>query len=228
MKNSIQHIFFDLDHTLWDFDKNSELAFARIFAANYPHVQIDEFIAAYIPINKACWQLYQVDQMSHDELRYQRLKQSFDALAVAISDHEINQIATDYIHYLPDFNHLFDDAHEVLRYLQSNYHLHIITNGFAEVQYRKMHQSNLTPYFKTITNSELAGAKKPNPIIFEHALQVASATKLNSVMIGDSLEADVQGAIDFGMQAIYFNPFDEPASPNIRQVSRLADLTQLF
>ena len=228
MKNSIQHIFFDLDHTLWDFEKNSQLAFARIFDANYPHIHLDDFIAAYMPINKACWQLYQVDQMSHDELRYQRLKQSFDALAVAISDHEINQIATDYIHYLPDFNHLFDDAHEVLRYLQSNYHLHIITNGFAEVQYRKMHQSNLTPYFKTITNSELAGAKKPNPIIFEHALQVASATKSNSVMIGDSLDADVLGALDFGMQAFFFNPLNEAAAADICQINQLIDLKNIF
>ena len=228
MKNSIQHIFFDLDHTLWDFEKNSQLAFARIFDANYPHIHLDDFIAAYMPINKACWQLYQVDQMSHYELRYQRLKQSFDALAVAISDHEINQIATDYIHYLPDFNHLFDDAHEVLRYLQSNYHLHIITNGFAEVQYRKMHQSNLTPYFKTITNSELAGAKKPNPIIFEHALQVASATKSNSVMIGDSLDADVLGALDFGMQAVFFNPLNEAAAADICQINQLIDLKNIF
>jgi putative hydrolase of the HAD superfamily len=228
MKNSIQHIFFDLDHTLWDFEKNSQLAFARIFDANYPHIHLDDFIAAYMPINKACWQLYQVDQMSHDELRYQRLKQSFDALAVAISDHEINQIATDYIHYLPDFNHLFDDAHEVLRYLQSNYHLHIITNGFAEVQYRKMHQSNLTPYFKTITNSELAGAKKPNPIIFEHALQVASATKSNSVMIGDSLDADVLGALDFGMQAVFFNPLNEAVAADICQINQLIDLKNIF
>lgn len=228
MKNSIQHIFFDLDHTLWDFEKNSQLVFARIFDANYPHIPLDDFIAAYMPINKACWQLYQVDQMSHDELRYQRLKQSFDALAVAISDHEINQIATDYIHYLPDFNHLFDDAHEVLRYLQSNYHLHIITNGFAEVQYRKMHQSNLTPYFKTITNSELAGAKKPNPIIFEHALQVASATKSNSVMIGDSLDADVLGALDFGMQAVFFNPLNEAVAADICQINQLIDLKNIF
>lgn len=228
MKNSIQHIFFDLDHTLWDFEKNSQLAFARIFDANYPHIHLDDFIAAYMPINKACWQLYQVDQMSHDELRYQRLKQSFDALAVAISDQEINQIATDYIHYLPDFNHLFDDAHEVLRYLQSNYHLHIITNGFAEVQYRKMHQSNLTPYFKTITNSELAGAKKPNPIIFEHALQVASATKSNSVMIGDSLDADVLGALDFGMQAVFFNPLNEAVAADICQINQLIDLKNIF
>jgi putative hydrolase of the HAD superfamily len=129
---------------------------------------------------------------------------------------------------LPDFNHLFDDAHEVLRYLQYNYHLHIITNGFAEVQYRKMHQSNLTPYFKTITNSELAGAKKPNPIIFEHALQVASATKSNSVMIGDSLDADVLGALDFGMQAVFFNPLNEAAAADICQINQLIDLKNIF
>ena len=82
-----------MDHTLWDFEKNSELAFARIFDAKYPHIQIADFIGVYIPINKACWQLYQVDQMTHDALRYQRLKQSFDALAVEISDDEINQMA---------------------------------------------------------------------------------------------------------------------------------------
>lgn len=228
MKNSIQHLFFDLDHTLWDFEKNSQLAFERIFDAQFPQVSIDEFIAVYIPINKACWQLYQVDQMSHDQLRYQRLKQSFDAMHVSISDDEINQIAIDYITYLPEFNHLFDGVHEVLDYLQTKYELHVITNGFAQVQDRKLTQSNLTPYFKTITNSEMAGAKKPNPLIFAHALQVASAKKTNSVMIGDSLDADVQGALDFGMQAVFFNPFNEKVSEEIIQISHLRDLKQLF
>ncbi|MEN9322456.1 MAG: hypothetical protein RL699_236 [Bacteroidota bacterium] len=228
MKNSIQHLFFDLDHTLWDFEKNSQLAFERIFDAQFPQVSIDEFIAVYIPINKACWQLYQVDQMSHDQLRYQRLKQSFDAMHVSISDDEINQIAIDYITYLPEFNHLFDGVHEVLDYLQTKYDLHVITNGFAQVQDRKLTQSNLTPYFKTNTNSEMAGAKKPNPLIFAHALQVASAKKTNSVMIGDSLDADVQGALDFGMQAVFFNPFNEKVSEEIIQISHLRDLKQLF
>jgi putative hydrolase of the HAD superfamily len=228
MKNRIQHLFFDLDHTLWDFEKNSQLAFERIFDAQFPQVSIDEFIEVYIPINKACWQLYQVDQMSHDKLRYQRLKQSFDAMHVSISDQEINQIAIDYINYLPEFNHLFDGVHEVLDYLQTKYDLHVITNGFAQVQDRKLTQSNLMPYFKTITNSEMAGAKKPNPLIFAHALQVASASKNNSVMIGDSLDADVQGALDFGMQAVFFNPFDEKVSEEIIQISHLRDLKQLF
>ena len=228
MKNSIQHIFFDLDHTLWDFEKNSQLAFARIFDANYPHIQMDEFIAVYMPINKACWELYQVDQMSHDELRYQRLKQSFDALDVAFSDQEIDQIAIDYIAYFPEFNHLFEGVHEVLDYLQTKYQLHVITNGFAQVQYRKMDQSKLTPYFKTITNSEMAGAKKPNPIIFAHALQVAEAQKSNSVMIGDSFVADVKGALDFGMQAVFFNPFQEEVSSTICQINQLVDLKNIF
>jgi putative hydrolase of the HAD superfamily len=116
----------------------------------------------------------------------------------------------------------------VLDYLQTKYELHVITNGFAQVQDRKLERSNLTPYFKTITNSELAGAKKPNPIIFEHALQVASASKNNSVMIGDSLDADVQGALDFGMQAVFFNPFNEKVSEEIIQISHLRDLKQLF
>jgi putative hydrolase of the HAD superfamily len=116
----------------------------------------------------------------------------------------------------------------VLDYLQTKYHLHVITNGFAQVQYRKMDQSKLTPYFKTITNSEMAGAKKPNPIIFEHALQVAEAQKSNSVMIGDSFEADVKGALDFGMQAVFFNPFQEEVSSTICQINQLVDLKNIF
>lgn len=228
MNNSVEHLFFDLDHTLWDFEKNSQLAFARIFDTQFPQVSIDEFINVYVPINKACWQLYQVDQMTHDELRYQRLKQSFDAINVPIADDEINQIAHDYIAYLPEFNHLFDGAHDVLSYLQRNYQLHVITNGFAQVQDRKLTQSNLMPYFKTVTNSEMAGAKKPNPLIFAHALQVAAATKSNSVMIGDSLEADVLGALNFGMQAVFFNPFQEEVSPAICQITQLIELKDLF
>ena len=169
MKN-ITDIFFDLDHTLWDFDKNSILAFEKIFTERHPTININEFIEMYVPINQACWKLYQVDKMTHEELRYERLKQSFDALGYKISDDEINRIAIDYIAFLPDNNQLFDGAIEVLEYLTSKYNLHIITNGFAEVQHRKMYHSGLEKYFKTITNSEMAGVKKPHSTIFEFAL----------------------------------------------------------
>lgn len=182
----------------------------------------------YIPINQACWKLFQVDAISHQELRYRRLKDSFDALSFKVSDAQIDQISEDYIRFLPDFNHLFEDALTVLDYLRERYELHIITNGFAEVQFRKIANSKLEPYFKTITNSEMAGAKKPNPIIFEHALEKANAHKNESIMIGDSIDADVIGALDFGMRAIFFNPNQIEVEGLIHQISSLSELKNIF
>ncbi|MGL2964512.1 YjjG family noncanonical pyrimidine nucleotidase [Flavobacterium sp. RSB2_4_14] len=203
--NTITDIFFDLDHTLWDFDKNSHKAFEKIFKARHETIDIHQFIEIYAPINQACWKLYQVDKMTHEELRYQRLKQTFDVLNYAISDEEIDRISIDYIDFLPDNNQLFDGAIEVLEYLFPKYNLHIITNGFAEVQRRKMNYSGLDIYFKTITNSEMAGVKKPHKNIFELALSLANTRKENAIMIGDCIDADVKGALDFGMKAILFD-----------------------
>ena len=228
MKNKIKHIFFDLDHTLWDFDKNSELAFERILNNYFPNIKVEDFIAIYAPINQACWKLYQKDKITHQELRYKRLKDTFDILKQEISDNQIDVISDEYIEFLPDFNHLFDDAIEVLNFLYEKYQLHIITNGFAQVQYKKLNNSNIIHYFKTITNSELAGAKKPNPIIFEHALNVANAQKNESIMIGDCLDADVNGALDFGMEAIFFNPDQIEVAQSINQIANLAELKKLF
>ena len=220
----IQHVFFDLDHTLWDFDKNSEMAFATIFKENHPEIAVADFITKYVPINQACWKLYQYDKITHEELRYKRLKDSFDALGYSISDAAIYQIAEDYIAFLPDNNHLFDGAIEILDYLNEKYQLHIITNGFANVQYKKIANSKMDTYFKTITNSEMAGVKKPNPIIFQHALNLAQAQKENSIMIGDCLEADVRGALDFGIDALFFNPNKECSPEGIIAINHLLEL----
>lgn len=220
----ITNVFFDLDHTLWDFEKNSEMAFDTIFKINYPNISTSTFIEKYIPINHACWKLYQNDEITHEQLRYNRLKHSFDALNYAISDLEINQMAEDYIRFLPENNHLFDGAIEILDYLNTKYTLHIITNGFADVQYKKIENANIHGYFQSITNSEMAGAKKPNPIIFEHALALAKAKKENAVMIGDCLDADVGGALNFGIDAIFFNPNRVEAPKNIKQVNHLSEL----
>ncbi len=227
-QNTIKNIFFDLDHTLWDFDRNSEMAFDTIFKKNHPSLLTEDFIKVYLPINQACWKLYQVDKITHHELRYNRLKQSFDALNYMISDAQIESISEEYIEYLPEHNHLFDDAHEILTYLKSKYKLHIITNGFAKVQDRKMTNSNIIHYFETITNSELAGAKKPNPIIFDYALQTARASKNESVMIGDCIDADVKGALSFGMEAIFFNPDGHESIEGICEITTLAALKNLF
>jgi YjjG family noncanonical pyrimidine nucleotidase len=228
MQTPITDIFFDLDHTLWDFDKNSVLAFDKIFKANHPTIDTNRFVEIYVPINQACWKLYQVDKITHEELRYQRLKQTFDQIHYEISDDEIDQIAHDYIAFLPDSNLLFDGTIEVLDYLFPKYNLHIITNGFAEVQTRKLRNSGIEKYFKTITNSEKAGVKKPHPNIFEFALSLAKTEKENAIMIGDCIEADVQGAIDFGMRAILFDEKNTNASDNVEKITHLLELKKII
>lgn len=220
----ITDVFFDLDHTLWDFDKNSELTFETIFRDNHPSLETKLFIEKYVPINQECWKLYQFDKITHEELRYNRLKHSFDAINYSISDSEIDIIAEDYIRFLPENNHLFDGTFEVLDYLNQKYKLHIITNGFAAVQYKKISNSNIGRYFQTITNSEMAGVKKPNPIIFDYALDLAKTKKENSIMIGDSLDADVQGALDAGLDAIFFNESKVLVANHIKQVNHLLEL----
>ena len=220
----ITDVFFDLDHTLWDFDKNSELTFETIFKMCHPEVETPLFIEKYVPINQECWKLYQYDKITHEELRYNRLKYSFDALDYVISDAEIDSIAEDYIRLLPDNNHLFEGALEVLDYLNQKYKLHIITNGFAAVQHKKISNSKIEHYFQTVTNSEMAGVKKPNSIIFDYALDLAQAKKENSIMIGDSFDADVQGALDAGLDAIFFNEGKIEVESHIKQVSHLLEL----
>lgn len=224
----ITDIFFDLDHTLWDFDANSFLAFDKIFKSQYPTIDSNFFIEIYAPINQACWKLYQVDKITHDELRYQRLKQTFDLMNYSISDDAIDKIATDYITFLPDNNQLFKGAVEVLEYLKPKYHLHIITNGFAEVQDKKIANSGLKKYFNTITNSEMAGVKKPHSSIFNHALILAETNIKQSIMIGDSVDADVQGALDFGMEAILFDPNNQFPLTGISRINQLIELKKIF
>jgi YjjG family noncanonical pyrimidine nucleotidase len=223
-QDKIKDVFFDLDHTLWDFDRNSALAFDAIFKKNKMPINIDFFIEKYVPINQACWKLYQNDKITHEVLRYNRLKHTFDAIDFAVSDATINQIADEYIAILPESNHLFDGAIAILEYLKKKYTLHIITNGFAEVQDRKISNSRINHYFETITNSELAGAKKPNPIIFDYALQTANAKKESSLMIGDCLDADVQGALSFGMEAFFYNPNGAENPKKFKEIKHLLDL----
>jgi len=224
MNTTITDVFFDLDHTLWDFDKNSEMAFDRIFKSRYPEIKTQDFIVKYAPINQECWKLYQHDKITHQELRYNRLRFSFDALNLTIADTDINQIAEDYIEFLTDNNHLFDGAIEVLDYLKTKYKLHIITNGFATVQDKKINNALLSGYFSTITNSELAGVKKPNSIIFDYAINVAQTSKANSIMIGDCLDADVNGALNAGLDAIFFNEKKIETPGNIKQINHLLEL----
>lgn len=223
-----KHLFFDLDHTLWDFDKNSAFAFDAIFKERGFAISLQDFLNIYIPRNQHYWKLYQVNQISHEELRYFRLKDVFDALKFEVSDAIIHQLSEDYINYLPEYNHLFDGAIEILDYLKPNYKLHIITNGFASVQTKKLHNSKIGHYFDTITNSEMAGVKKPHPTIFDFALSLANALKEESLMIGDSYEADIIGAQEAGIEAIFFNEQNIEVENQVLQIKHLLDLKNIL
>lgn len=221
---NITDIFFDLDHTLWDFEKNSALAFETVFKMQDLEVNMNDFLQFYVPINREYWERYRKDIVTQKELRYGRLKDTFDLMEFSIEDEKIDILSEQYIHYLPKFNFLFDGTIEILDYLKPKYNLHIITNGFAEIQENKLNNSYITHYFKTITNSEMAGVKKPNHKIFEYALDLAEAQKESSIMIGDCIEADIQGALDAGLDAILFNESNAQVADNIKQVNHLLQL----
>lgn len=205
----VTDVFFDLDHTLWDFEKNSALTFEKILLDNQIAVNLDDFLKVYIPNNLAFWKLFREDKITKTELRYQRLKTTFDILNLKISDLTINKLSEEYISNLSSYNHLFPNAIEILEYLKPKYKLHIITNGFQEVQEKKIKNSKMDGFFEHIINSEIAGVKKPNPIIFNLALERAKALPQNSLMIGDSLEADIFGAQALGFHVLHFNAHNE-------------------
>ena len=220
----ISHVFFDLDHTLWDFDKNSGLTFEKIFKLNDIDVNLNEFLEVYEPINLSYWKLYREEKIDKESLRYKRLNDTFNILNYEVKSRIINKLSVDYIDHLCTFNHLFDGTTELLEYLAPKYELHIITNGFTEVQQGKLNNANINQYFKTVTNSEMVGVKKPNPKIFSHALTLAKANVENSIMVGDNLEADILGALDFGIDAICFNYHKENLTNGIKFVDNLLDL----
>ena len=205
MRLFVTDVFFDLDHTLWDFEKNSALTFQQIFIDNAIKIKLDDFLEVYIPKNFEFWKLYREEKITKEKLRYLRLKDTFDELGCIVNDNLINKLADDYIENLSKYNHLIENTVEILDYLQPKYKLHIITNGFEQVQNAKLKNSNIEHFFTHIINSETTGVKKPNPIIFEHALSKAKVKPENTVMIGDNLEADIIGAKNIGMNTIFFD-----------------------
>ncbi len=217
----IDHIFFDLDHTLWDFDRNSALAFQLMFDKFKIQISIDHFLSVYQPINLRYWKLYREEKVTKTELRRGRLIETFAVFGIKFPLDTIDALSDDYINFLPLNNYLIKGAKELLEYLMPKYQMHIITNGFREVQNTKLSNANIKHYFNTVTNSEEVGVKKPNPMIFEHAMKVSGADIDKSLMIGDNYEADILGAEYLGIKTICFNYHKEELPKQAIQVSTL-------
>ena len=227
-KEVLTDIFFDLDHTLWDFEKNSMLTFDKIFNEQILSIDLEQFIFYYNPINHDYWKKYRENKISQDELRYNRLADTFEQMKFKTTNSQIDQISEAYITYLSSFSHLFEGAIPLLEKLKSNYHLHIITNGFEQVQNLKIKNSGLKTFFDFIFTAEKVGFKKPHPQIFIEALNQTKADPKKSLMIGDSLEADILGALTQGMHAIHFNSHQEELHDKCLIVNSLNELNTLF
>ena len=226
----INDIFWDLDHTLWDFDRNSDLTFNKILNENNIKVNVPSFLKTYHPINRKYWDLYRLNKVSKAHLRYSRLSDTFKELCIEVSDDQINKLSIDYINHLSDFNYLIPNALTILENFHSNYNMHIITNGFKEVQNKKLEKSGLSKYFKTITISEDVGFKKPSKEIFLQAIARANAIIENSVMIGDNFNADIIGSKSVGMKAIYYNfhKTNEHQLGGVLEINNLLELEDIL
>lgn len=222
--SNTKDIFFDLDHTLWDFDKNSALTFEAIFREEKLEVNLEEFLNVYIPINNNYWKLYREDKVTKEALRIGRLKDCFDNMQLDVPAAILDNLSLNYIKFLPNYTNLLEDTIDVLEYLSQRYRLHIITNGFEEVQNAKIENSKISDFFSTVTTSEEAGVKKPHIKIFQLALEKAGALPHQSLMVGDNYEADIEGALNAGIPSIYFNYYkqkEKVQSPAIQKLNEL-------
>ena len=204
-----KHIFFDLDRTLWDFDAAAEVAFERIYEQYHLKdlgiPSAHEFHEVYHPLNERLWELYREDKITKDYLNRTRFVlplEHYGIHDIELADH----LSEDYVYWSPRIVRLVPGTMELLDYLKTKYHLHLITNGFQEVQDTKLSLSGMKPYFETLTVSEEVGVKKPNPEIFQYALRKANATAEESLVIGDEMAVDIDGARNAGIDQVFFNP----------------------
>lgn len=202
------HLFFDLDNTIWDFNSNSFDALYVALDKQKLLGQIgsyDDFFKTYSEVNDRLWELYRQGLMNKKVLSVQRFEESFAKHGTPLLA-EGGIINAAYLAEMPLQTKLIEGAREVLDYLHGRYEVAIITNGFKEVQYDKIQKSALSKYFRKIFISEEIGAQKPGRKIFEHAVKSMNAPKKSALMIGDSWEADIVGAMNFGIDQIYYNP----------------------
>jgi putative hydrolase of the HAD superfamily len=228
-----KHLFFDLDHTLWDFDANATLALKVV----YKHFNVEQLInipftqfgPRYIYHNHILWNLYHNDKITAADLKWKRMylalldfKYANEALAKQMSEMFLTE--------LPLQNTIFDYTHEILQYLlNKGYKLHLITNGFEDIQRAKLANSNLTHYFTALITSELANSLKPKKDIFDFALAQTGAPQNQSIMIGDNLDADIGGALNAGWHCIFVNHINAPTNGNATyEVKHLKELEGIF
>jgi len=225
-----KHILFDLDHTLWDFQTNSMLTLRELFdelGLKRFFGDFDTFFSLYEDNNLRLWAEYRKGAISKKDLNFQRFNYPFEVSG--FDEKKLAQkYADEFVRRSPLKKELMPGAVDVLEYLKPKYRLHIITNGFKEVQDVKLKVSGLGRYFDRIFISELIGVQKPDKYFFEYAVRSLNASKKECLVIGDSYEADILGAKNFGLDHVFYNvngeKHDEDVMYEIRSLSELKDI----
>lgn len=226
-----KHLFFDLDNTLFDFSASEKIVLEQLYQEkleNSDFLDFADFVEHYDKINERLWADYRAHKITKDTVKYGRFRETL--LQKGIDDEDLARYMGDtFVINCTENDTLVDGARELIEALSSKYHLHIVSNGFVEAQYRKLEITGLRSYFEGITLSEEIKTQKPNSRFFQHAFKNVNARKRESLVIGDSWESDIVGAINFGVDAVYF-AYDGKVAPRpeIPTIFRLNELHSIL
>lgn len=232
-KEKINHVFFDLDNTLWDHRGNSERTLQKMFdqykIQEEYNISFAEWHTVFYEKNEILWAQLRDQEIDKQYLRNHRFRDSFEHFGIYNSD--LNEsFESNYLKNMTQEKGLVEGAVELLNYLKPKYKLHVITNGFIEVSYQKIETSELNGFFETLTCADEVGVRKPNPKIFTLAMDKADAQPTESVLIGDDWIADIVGGDSFGMNVIFLNRLGEVHNelPNVPQVEELVQIKKIL
>ena len=226
-------LFFDLDHTLWDFETNSKETIQELYntynLTDLGIVDFDGFYDTYSAHNHRLWDRYTKGFIKQEELRWKRVYLSLLDFKVA-NEKLAKEMSQAYLEILPNKQHLFPYTIEILDYLkEKEYKMHLITNGFESVQFKKIKNSGIADYFIEVITSEASNSLKPHKDIFEYALKNTNATVTESIMIGDNESADIQGGINIGMDTVFVNHIQAiPTVPATYTITHLKELENIL
>lgn len=229
--HNISHVYWDLDHTLWDYETNARITIYELydkFGLNeIPDQKPEDFHTVYCKHNDLAWERYRDGKITKEDLRKSRFRDTFFELGM-IPDGISDLFEHEFVELCPQKPNLMDGAMDVLRLFSLSYTQHIITNGFRETQAVKLKSSGIDGFFSTIVHSDEIGYQKPHPLIFHNAMSLSGAKPEESLMIGDNFEADVLGAYKMGMKCIYFNPKEKEWPDEYPGIIAIKTLKQLL
>jgi putative hydrolase of the HAD superfamily len=209
LSSKYRHIFFDLDHALWDFDANARESLAELYIFFKLESKLvspfELFYSTYLKHNSILWDRFEKGFITSEELKWKRMWRSL--LDFKIGDEVLaKKMSAKFLEVLPTKKKVFDYTFEILDYLkEKKYSIHIITNGFEKTQMSKLNNSKLAKYFTHVITSEVSNSMKPQKEIFEYALRRANGNIKESIMIGDNQNADITGAINAGIDTVFVN-----------------------